>query len=114
MSQGVGGEGAAEASQPDTHASANTAPVLPAAPTAPVGPPVNRATFHYQGRTHGPIARWPGSYACADMIHSQHSDFATVRAWMAEQHITGPHQGQFIEEEDDLLALSSDNEEEHR
>ena len=33
---------------------------------------------------------------------------------MAEQRVTGPHQGQFIEEEDDLLALSSDDEEEHR
>ena len=114
MGPGVGGEVAAEAPHPDTHASAITAPVLPAAPTTSEVPPVNRATFHYQGRTHGPIARWPGSYASADTIHSQHGDFATVREWMAEQRITGPHQGQFIEEEDDLLALSSDDEEEHR
>ena len=84
----------------------------PPSSVAPTGPPVNSSTFEYRRRTYDPIAKWPGSYAGADTLLSPGSDFATIREWMAEQRHgpLGPHQGRFYDEDDDLLALSSDDE----
>ena len=72
-------------------------------------PPINQSTFEYRGQTYGPIAKWPGSYASEETIHSPSGDFAYLREWLAEQR-RGPHSGQFVSEYDDLLILSSDEE----
>ena len=72
-------------------------------------PPINQSTFEYRGQTYGPIAKWPGSYASEETIHSPSGDFAYLREWLAEQR-RGPHSGQFVSDNDDLLRLSSDEE----
>ena len=69
----------------------------------------NHEQFVYRHRTHAPIARWPGSYAGERTIHAEASQNALLREWLAEQRRT-IHGGRFESENDDLLALSSDEE----
>ena len=66
----------------------------------------NKRFFFYRGERWNPIAYWPGYMAAQESVYTTR---VPLQAWMAEQRST-VHKGPYIDADDDLLALSSDEE----